>query len=314
MATSTEPHAKRPVRYRESMPARVFDLCNAAFGVLVCAVCLYPFIYLFSVSISSYESVGLGRIVLWPHDMRFEIYEFVFRNPLILRAYLNSILYATVFTVLVGWLSSMAGFVLAEDRFRFKRSVSLYLAAMLFFEGGLIPVFLWIRTLGMVNTLWAIVLPTAVNPFFIFIFRTSIRQTVHQSLKDSVYIDGGGDFLIYLRIVLPLIVPILATIGLFAAVSMWNEFFRPMVYLYDQEKMPLTIVLRRFLILRDFGGNINSIIEGLEEDASAAYIRNGWLAKMRAAIVIVSVAPILLVYPFIQRYFVRGIMIGAIKE
>ena len=302
------------VRYRESLPSRVFDVANTAGGGVACLIFLYPFIYIFSVSISGYEEVGLGKIILWPQNINFGIYGFVFRTRVLLRAFVNSVIYTALFAALTLWLSSMAGFVLAEERFRFRRSVSLYLAAMMFFEGGLIPVFLWIRALGMVNTLWAIVLPTAVSPFYIFIFRTSIRQMVHQSLKDSVYIDGGGDFRIYTRIVLPLITPILATIGLFAAVSMWNEFYRPLVYLYDQEKMPLTIVLRRFLILRDFGGNINSIIEGLEEDASAAYIRNGWLAKMRSAIVIVSVAPIVMVYPFLQRYFVRGIMIGSIKE
>ena len=302
------------VRYRESVPSRVFDAANVAMGVVASLIFLYPFIYIFSVSISGYEEVGLGRIILWPRNVSFGIYGFVFQTRVLLRAFLNSIIYTAVFTALTLWLSSMAGFVLAEERFLFRRSVALFLAAMMFFQGGLIPVFLWIRSLGLVNTLWAIVLPTAVSPFYIFIFRTSIRQMVHQSLKDSVYIDGGGDFRIYTRIVLPLITPILATIGLFAAVSMWNEFYRPLVYLYDSEKMPLTIVLRRFLILRDFGGNINSIIEGLEEDASAAYIRNGWLAKMRSAIVIVSVVPIVMVYPFLQRYFVRGIMIGAIKE
>lgn len=302
------------VRYRESLPSRVFDAANAAMGVVACLVFLYPFIYIVSVSISGYEEVGLGRIILWPRNVNFGIYGFVFRTQVLLRAFLNSVIYTVLFASLTLWLSSMAGFVLAEERFLFRRSVALFLAAMMFFQGGLIPVFLWIRSLGLVNTLWAIVLPTAVSPFYIFIFRTSIRQMVHQSLKDSVYIDGGGDFRIYTRIVLPLITPILATIGLFAAVSMWNEFVRPLIYLYDQEKMPLTIVLRRFLILRDFGGNINSIIEGLEEDASAAYIRNGWLAKMRSAIVIVSVIPIVMVYPFLQRYFVRGIMIGAIKE
>ncbi len=302
------------VRYRESVPSRVFDAANVAMGVVACLIFLYPFIYIFSVSISGYEEVGLGKIILWPRNVSFSIYGFVFQTRVLLRAFLNSVIYTALFAVLTLWLSSMAGFVLAEERFRFRRSVALFLAAMLFFRGGLIPEFLWIRSLGMSNTLWAIVLPTAVSPFYIFIFRTSIRQMVHQSLKDSVYIDGGGDFRIYTRIVLPLITPILATIGLFAAVSMWNEFYRPLVYLYDSEKMPLTIVLRRFLILRDFGGNINSIIEGLEEDASAAYIRNGWLAKMRSAIVIVSVVPIVMVYPFLQRYFVRGIMIGAIKE
>ena len=302
------------VRYRESVPSRVFDAANVAMGVVACLIFLYPFIYIFSVSISGYEEVGLGKIILWPRNVSFSIYGFVFRTQVLLRAFLNSVIYTALFAVLTLWLSSMAGFVLAEERFRFRRSVALFLAAMLFFRGGLIPEFLWIRSLGMSNTLWAIVLPTAVSPFYIFIFRTSIRQMVHQSLKDSVYIDGGGDFRIYTRIVLPLITPILATIGLFAAVSMWNEFYRPLVYLYDSEKMPLTIVLRRFLILRDFGGNINSIIEGLEEDASAAYIRNGWLAKMRSAIVIVSVVPIVMVYPFLQRYFVCGIMIGAIKE
>jgi putative aldouronate transport system permease protein len=300
-------------RFTESTASKVFDVFNTGVLLLVCAVALYPFIYTFSVSISGYEEIGLGQVIFLPKNLQTDVYSYVFQDNQILKAYYRSIMYTSVYTILTLILCSMAGTVLAEERFSYTRGVSIFLAAMLLFDGGLIPVFLWIRALGMVDTIWAIVLPTAVSPFYIFIFRASIRQYIHQSLKDSVYMDGGGDFLIYTRIVLPLIKPILATIGLFAAVSMWNEFFRPLVYLYDADKMPLTILLRRYLVLGNFGGNINSVIEALD-DESSTYLRNGWLGAMKSAIVIVTVVPILAVYPFIQKYFVKGIMIGAIKE
>lgn len=301
------------MKYKESPGSRVFDIVNVIFCFFIGLICLYPFIYVFSMSISGYKEIATGQIYLYPKGFSLDVYKYVFADPQILRSYLNSILYTATYTIIVLVLCSMGGFVLAEDRFLYKRSVTLFFAAMMFFSGGLIPTFLWIRAIKLVNTMWAIVLPTAVSPFYIIIFRTSIRATVHQSLKDSVYIDGGSDFLIYTRIVIPLIKPILATIGLFAAVSMWNEFFRPMVYLYDSAKMPLTILLRRVLIQRDFGGNLNLVIPGAD-DVMADYIQSGWLGAMKNAIIIVTVTPILLVYPFIQRYFVKGIMIGAIKE
>jgi putative aldouronate transport system permease protein len=176
----------------------------------------------------------------------------------------------------------------------------------------------------MFNTLWAIVLPGAVAPFTIFIFRVYIRTNIHQDLMDSVYVDGGSDLLVYTRIVLPLIKPMLATLGLFAAVGMWNSYVPALIYLNERSQYPLTLFLREMVVLGDFGGASRgrpqlppmemSILEreGLMDPDQGAYDL-GYSKSVKMAFTMITVLPILFVYPFAQRYFVKGIMIGSLK-
>ena len=312
-------------KFKTSVGSKLFDVFNHLLILLIVLTCIYPFVYMFSLSTSRLMEVGTNMVKLWPKGFNLKMYETLFKfNPLIFRAYGNSITYTALATVFSLLLSSMGGFALALKGLGFRRFFSLLFLAMMFFSGGLIPTFLWIRTLGMLNTLWAIVLPGAVAPFSIFIFRVYIKANVHQDLIDSVYVDGGNDLLVFVRIVLPLIKPILATLGLFAAVGMWNSYVSALIYLNDRSKYPLTLFLREVVVMGDVGIAMRGIAEVLEADQSISELeglRNvdqemvhlGYLKAMKMAFTMVTVLPILFVYPFAQRYFVKGIMIGSIK-
>lgn len=305
-------------RYKSSVGSKLFDFLNYLLCIFLVLLCIYPFLYMFSLSVSNYVSIAFGDVRLFPKGFHMVSYQDILRRTMVLRGYFNTILYTVVNTFLVIMLSSMGGFVLAERKFFFKRSMSFFFLIMMFFSGGMIPVFLWIRNLGLLDTIWAIVLPTAVGPFYIFLFRVYIKENVPESLKESVRIDGGNDFVVYMRIVLPLIKPIIATIGLFAAVAMWNSFVPPLIYLHDSKKYPLTLLLRQIVIVGDFGGYIGAfagrVIASPEDTADAELWTFGYMKSIKMAMTMITVIPIVLVYPFAQRYFVRGILIGSLKE
>ena len=227
-------------------------------------------------------------------------------------------------TVLTVILCSMAGFALAQRKLAFRGFVGAALLVSMFFGGGLIPNFLWIRELGMLNSLWAIVLPGAVSAYYVILFRVYIHTNVSEELLESVYVDGGGDFLVFFRIVLPLIKPMLATIALFAAVAMWNSFFSALIYLSDRKQYPLTLFLREVAVVGGFGGSsVGSPDAGPEQltayevegqyDASREVWQGGYLKATQMAFTLITVIPILFVYPFAQRYFVKGITLGSVK-
>jgi putative aldouronate transport system permease protein len=218
------------------------------------------------------------------------------------RAYRNSILYAVMHTTFTLTVSLVGGYLFSEQRFRFRHSLSLILGLTLFFSAGLIPTYLMYSQYGIVNTPWAVTLPGAFNYWYIILVRTNI-QAIPQDLKDAARIDGASDFDLLLRIILPLSKAILATIGLFAAVNSWNDYYGPLVYLGTNELHPLPLILQRILI------------EGRSQlfDSYQTWLAAGYLQKARMATIIVTTGPILLVYPFVQRYFVKGALVGSIK-
>ena len=309
----------RQLHGRQAISSRLFDGCNYLLCSLIAIAALYPFLYMFALSTSDYIQISYGNVRAFPIGFHIRSYQNVLRNTIILRAYWNSILYTTTYSMLVIVLSSVAGYVLADRRFRLHGVVTVLLLVMMFFEGGMIPTFLWVRQLGLLDSIWALVLPTAVVPFYIFLFRVYIKENVPDELKESVHLDGGNELVVYSRIVLPLIKPIIATIGLFAAVSMWNEFFRPLIYLNDLKKQPLTLILRRFVVLSDFGGDLqnftdeNFYTEAAREVTDYGLFTFGFLKSIKMAMTMITVIPILLIYPFAQRYFVRGILIGSLR-
>ena len=224
---------------RHSFGSRLFDAGNVILIFLIALTALYPFVYMAAISTSDFFAVGFGKVTIIPVDFSLDIYTYLFQyNPFIGRAYFNSILYTVLNTVLTVILCSMAGFALAQRKLAFRGFVGVALLVSMFFSGGLIPNFLWIRELGMLNSLWAIVLPGAVSAYYVILFRVYIHTNVSEEVLESVYVDGGGDFLVFFRIVLPLIKPMLATIALFAAVAMWNSFFSALIYLSDRKQLP----------------------------------------------------------------------------
>ena len=313
--------------YRQSFGSRLFDVGNVILIFAIAMSALYPFVYMAAISTSDFFAVGFGKVTLIPVDFSLEIYTYLFQyNPFIARAYYNSILYTVLNTVLTVILCGMAGFALAQRRLAFRGFIGTVLLVSMFFGGGLIPNFLWIRELGMLNTLWAIVLPRAVSAYYVILFRVYIHTNVSEELLESVYVDGGGDFLVFFRIVLPLIKPMLATIGLFAAVTMWNSFFPALIYLSDRKMYPLTLFLREMVVLRNLSGggsrgqpNISAAeltaFDAMQAEAGLAETVwfGGYLTASKMAFTFITVIPILFVYPIAQRYFVKGIQIGAIK-
>jgi putative aldouronate transport system permease protein len=292
--------------------SRLFDIANylflAAFGFAM----LYPMLNVFNISISDHQAIMLGEVKLFPVGFDLTAYRITLLNPDIWRAYFNTILYSAAFTVLSLLLNSMVAFPLSIPSLPGRKLVTIYITLTMFFSGGLIPTYLLISGIGLMDTMWAIVLPTSVGAWNIIIFRTNF-QTLPDSLVDSASIDGARGWSIYFRIILPLSKPILATIGLFSIVGQWNNFFGPLLYLNTSAKLPLQNYLRSLIVTQTFEGGhmafqlLDNTLRGEGSNTP------GLLEAIKMAAIIVSLGPILLVYPFIQRYFVKGVLIGSLK-
>ena len=285
------------MKIKESLGSRVFDVLNIVLMVLLMVVMVYPMVYVFSASISNNALVASGEVLLWPKDITFIAYEQLIYNPDLWISYWNTIRYTVTQVVLTLLVTSAMAYPLAKKWLPGRRFILLMAAFTLLFGGGMIPTFLIVQKLGMLDTIWAVVLPSLVSTWYLFIMRTFF-EGLPEELEDAATIDGCGSFQVLLRIVLPLSMPVMATIGLFTAVNQWNAFFDALIYLNDRTLYPLQIMLRNILIA---GTNVQG-----EGDLSH-------LETLKYAMIMIATLPILFVYPFIQKYFVQGAMIGSIK-
>jgi putative aldouronate transport system permease protein len=288
----------------QSAGDRTLDWIVGLLLVFVTVLVLYPLVYVLSASISNPQYVVTGKMWLFPMDLTFVGYDKLLHNNEILLGYRNTLFYVTSGTALNVVLTILAAYPLSRKEFVGRRAVTAFFAFTLFFSGGLIPTYLLVKSLHLVNTFWAIILPTAVSVLNIVIMRTSLESTIPGELLESAFIDGCGDFRILLRIVLPLSLPVIAVIVLYYAVWNWNTYFGAFIYLNDRSKFPLQLFMREILVQGQFSemeaGNF-TVKEVLEAET------------IKYAMVIVANLPILLLYPFLQKYFVKGVMIGAIK-
>jgi putative aldouronate transport system permease protein len=280
-----------------------WDVLNYLALILLSVVMLYPIVYTLSVSISSVEAVARRAVTLFPVGLDLKIYTDIIKSNSVAIAYRNSIVYATMHTFFTLAVSLVAGYLLSEVRFRWRNSLSLLLGFTLFFSAGLIPTYLVYSQYGIVNTPWVVTLPSAFNYWFIILVRTNI-QAIPQDLKDAARMDGASDFDLLLKIILPLSTAILAAIGLFAAVNSWNDYFGPLIYLDKTNLQPLPLLLQRVLVRGS---------AGLLTDMGGGSLRIGYIQKAKMATIILTIGPIILAYPFVQRYFVKGVLIGSIK-
>lgn len=280
-----------------SLASKLFDVFNICFMILLVIVMVYPMVYVFSASISNNALVASGAVLLWPKDITFIAYENLIYNPDLWVSYWNTIRYTFVQTVLTLIVTSAMAYPLAKRWLPGRRTILLMAAFTLLFSGGMIPTFLIVQQLGLLNTIWAIVLPSLISTWYLFIMRTFF-EALPDELEDAAAIDGCGYMQILVRIVLPLSLPVMVTIGLFTAVNQWNAFFSALIYLNDRNMYPLQIMLRNILIA---GTNVQG-----EGDLT-------YLETLKYAMIIIATLPILCVYPFIQKYFVQGTMIGGIK-
>lgn len=297
--------------YKVSFGSRLFDAAIYTFLIVLILSCLYPFLYVFSVSISDSIPVASGKVTFFPIGIDTYAYATILGDPAIILAYANTILYAVSGTLLTLLLTSLTAYPLSLKRFYGRNVITVFFTITMFINGGLIPTFLLIRSLGMMNTIWAIIVPGALTMWNIVIIRTNF-QGLPEELRESAYMDGASNWRILFQIVLPLSKPILATIALFTLVGQWNNFFGPLLYLSSPDKYPLQIILRKLIITNEMRGEfLEQATSDLSRTGNANMI--GFYESVKMAAIMVSIGPIIMVYPFIQKYFVKGVLVGSIK-
>ena len=270
-------------------------------------IVLYPIIYIISCSFSSGDALMSGKVRLLPVDPTLQSYKAVFKYSSIWVGYKNSIIYALVGTVISMVLTLFAAYPLSRSDFRGKKIFMFIILFTMMFSGGLIPNYLLVKNLHLLNTMWAVILPGAVSAYNIIVARTFFDNTIPKELQEAAEMDGCSDFKFFLKVVIPLSAPIIAVLSLWVIVGLWNSYFVPMIYLDSQEKYPLQLVLRRILLLSQINLNQTNIDPEMIR-------RNQYLGEMlKYGTIIVSTLPLMIVYPFVQKYFVKGVMIGSVK-
>ncbi len=289
---------------KKSAGDRAFDSFNALLLTLLMCVTLYPFLYVVFASFSQASRMQVFSGALWrPLGFSTDAYEAVFKNRSIWTGYANTLFLVVVGTSLNLLLTSLAAFVLSRKSFVPRRPITLIIVFTMFFSGGLIPTYLLVKGLGLINSLWACILPGLISTWNFMIMRTYF-EGIPDSLEESAKLDGANDIVILFRIILPLSGPIIAVMVLFYGVGQWNQWFSAMIYLQEHQKFPLQLILREILL-----ANSTDNMLGSTSDADKASVGE----TIKYASIVVATVPILCVYPFLQKYFVKGVMIGAIK-
>lgn len=269
---------------------------------------IYPLVYVVSCSFSSPEALVQGRVFFLPVEFGFQGYQAVFKNGQVWSGYLNTIIYTVVGTVIGTAVTMTGAYVLSRREFPIRKGMTALFMVTMFFGGGTIPTYLWLKKLHMLNTIWAIVLPGSFSVWLGIVGRTFIQSSIPEELFDATSLDGGDYIQYFTKVILPLSKPILAVMALNFALGHWNSYYSALLYLNDAGKYPLQIVLRNILIqntvdLTDMSGmDVNSMLQ------------NQYLSELlKYSLIIVSSLPLLVIYPFIQKYFIKGVMIGSVK-
>lgn len=294
----------KPVGVRDSRGYRWFTWINGTLLVLFSALMLYPFITVLAQSFSGAGAIKAGLVNVWPVDFNLDTYRAVAQNDIFWRNYRNTVVYTVVGTTIAMVLTTVFAFVLSKKHLRGRTLLIGIAVFTMFFNGGLIPNYVLISTLGMKNTMWALVLPGAISVFNLLVMK-SFFENLPVELEEAAQIDGLGWFGIFGRIVLPLSKAVIATMVLFYSVAIWNDWFPAFLYLDKQELFPVTLFLRNLV-----AGASSSASEGA---AAAGSTTAAISANIQAVTMILTIIPVLCVYPFVQRYFVSGVMLGSVK-
>lgn len=290
---------------------RRFDIVNTIFLIAIVVIIGYPLWFVVIASISDPQAVEAGRVWLWPVDLTLDGYKRVFAESAIWTGYRNTIIYTLIGVALHLFLVLPCAYALSRKNVVGRTVITWYILFTMLFSGGMIPTYLVVKNLGMLDTLWAVVVPGAAGAWSILVGRAFFKQTVPEELNESAKVDGASDFQVFLRIAIPLSAPIIATLALFHGVGLWNEYFKALIYLSDRDKYTLQLILRELLIVSQDatqgggtdGGEAGSLVEQLRLASLIKY-----------AVMIVASLPLLIVYPFLQRFFTKGVLIGSVKE
>jgi putative aldouronate transport system permease protein len=283
-------------------PVDLFDIMNTILLGLLALSCLYPFIYVLAASFSSADSIFAGKVWLWPVEPTLESYVKVFERKELLLSYGNTFYYTIVGTCINLLLTMLGAYPLAKKRLAGRVPMSFFIAFSMLFSAGLIPVYLNFRDLGLLDTRLAILLGGAVSAINLIIMRTFL-QAIPDELEESAKIDGANDWTILWRVYMPLARPAMAAIGLFYAVGHWNSYFMAMILLRDPAKIPLQVYLQQIIVQMQVPDEIKATMDVVPYSQETIIY----------ATIIIAITPIIVVYPFIQRHFVKGVLIGSIK-
>ncbi|WP_078393722.1 carbohydrate ABC transporter permease [Shouchella patagoniensis] len=285
---------------------KVFDAVNMFMLTLGCLIVLYPLYFIVIASISDPNRIFAGDVLFLPKDMTLDGYKRIFQDPGIWNGFKNTFLYSSLGTAISVSLTVTAGYALSRKDLAGRNVIMAFLLVTLFFHGGMIPTYLVVRDLGMVNTVWAMVIPNAVGLWNVIICRTFFQTSIPKDMLEAAQIDGCNDCKFFSKIVVPLSKPIIAVMVLFHVVTHWNSFFDALIYLNNDSLYPLQLILRNLLIQSEVSSQMIGDVESNQAQLAVA-------EQIKYGVIIVSSIPLLILYPFLQKYFVKGVMIGSIK-
>ncbi|GAA1311287.1 carbohydrate ABC transporter permease [Brachybacterium tyrofermentans] len=303
-APRAAPVKARTSRIKDSTSYKVFTVVNMTVLVLMCAVMLYPFVMLLAQSFSSAGAINAGKVSIFPVDFNIETYKAVADNGAFWRSYGNTVVYTVIGTTIAMVLTTTYAFVLSKKHLRGRGLLIGIAVFTMFFNGGIVPNYVLISSLGMKNTMWAVILPPALSVFNLLVMK-AFFENLPTELEEAAHIDGLTWFGIFFRIVLPLSKAVIATMVLFYSVQYWNDWFAAFLYLDKTDLFPVTLFLRNLI-----AGASTAASEGAAASGASVSDIN---ANIQSVTMILILIPILCVYPFVQRYFVSGIMLGSVK-
>ncbi len=285
---------------------KIFYVIITVVLTLFFLIVLYPCIYVISASFSSGSAVQAGKVILWPVDFSLEGYKTVFNTKDVWTGFRNSLFYTVVGTSINIVMTMVAAYSLSRPDVPGKNGIMLLFTFTMFFNGGMIPTYMLIQNLNMLDTIWCLIIPGAIGAYNLIVARTFIQNTIPLELLEAAKIDGCSDIKYMLKIVIPLSKAVIAVLVLFYGVGHWNSYFNAMIYLHTKNLFPLTLFLRQILLMEQIDPSTISDPELQAQMAKAAGV-------IKYALIVVSMVPVMLIYPFIQKYFVKGVMIGSIK-
>lgn len=301
---------KQPVikkrKIKDSFGDKIFYSAINIFLFILLLIIGIPLIYVLAASFSSPDAVMSGKVLLWPVNFSLEGYKAVFQHKLILSAYGNSLFYMVVGTCINVVLTMLAAYPLSRSDLPGGKGIMLMFTFTMVFTGGLIPTYLLVSKLHMLNTRWAMLIPGAITAYNMIVACTFIKSNIPKEMHEAAQIDGCSDWQFFWQFVIPLSKAVIAVITLYYAIGHWNTYFRALIYLKDESMYPLQLVLKDILVS-------NQISANMVVDSELAEAKEGLSELLKYSLIVVSVIPVLIIYPFVQKYFVKGVMIGSIK-
>lgn len=293
-------------KIKNSKADLVFDIINYIIMTVVLLLVAYPLIYILSSSFSSTHAVIGGKVWLWPVEPTLMAYKIVFKYGKIWNGFFNSFIYVLLGTFFSVFCNLLAAYPLSRKELHGRGIFTFFIIFTMLFTGGLVPTYLWIKKLDLINRIWVMILPGAVSAWNIVIMRTYFKNNIPQALYEAAELDGCSDIGFMFKILIPLSGAIIAVISLFSAVWIWNSYFDALIYLSDEKMYPLQIVLRDILIVNQTDGSMVKDIDSLIRKQGIADV-------LKFSLIVIASFPLLIVYPFVQRYFIKGVMIGSLK-